>query len=185
MDAPFHITLVVGLGNPGPRYTHTHHNLGFMAIDYLAKSLGQKPGLFKKTALFEYTKTDSFILVRPRTFMNDSGPAVRAAVHHFLKKKSGLKGNFDQLLVIHDDSDIPVAKTKLVFGRGAAGHHGVSSIIQALGTKNFWRFRIGIRKNTRRAGEFVLAPIAKKDQESFQSEFRGLKEKLIEKEKVC
>lgn len=185
MDPLTHITLIVGLGNPGPRYARTYHNAGFMAVDYLAKTLGQKPLIFKKRPLFEYAKANSLILVRPRTFMNDSGGAVRAAVRYFFKGKSGNTKIFDQLLVIHDDSDIPTAKTKLAFGRSAAGHRGVSSIIQILGTKNFWRFRIGIRKNTGKAGGFVLTPMTKEDRIALQLVFRGLKEKLSEKENAC
>ncbi|MBI2642028.1 MAG: peptidyl-tRNA hydrolase [Candidatus Wildermuthbacteria bacterium] len=111
--------LIIGLGNPGKKYEKTRHNAGFMVLDVLEKKeLGVR-------------------LLKPDTFMNNSGSAVK-------KEMQKLKIKSQNLLVIHDDIDIPLGKTKVSKGSGSAGHKGVESIIQALGTKDFTRIRIGI-----------------------------------------
>jgi len=112
--------LIVGLGNPGKKYAKTRHNIGFRVVDEL-KSLNLK----------------RVILVKPKTFMNLSGKAVKSLMTKY--KVPPLN-----LWVIHDDIDLPLGKIRISVGRGAAGHKGVESIIKELGTKNFVRFRIGI-----------------------------------------
>ena len=112
--------IIVGLGNLGKKYTKTRHNLGFRVIDEL-KSLN----------------LEKAILAKPKTFMNLSGKAVKLLVARYRLPVTNL-------LVIHDDIDLPLGKIKISVGRGAAGHKGVESIIKELKTKNFVRFRIGI-----------------------------------------
>ena len=119
---PREIKLIIGLGNPGKEYEKTYHNVGFLAIDFLAKNLPIAK------------------LVKSGSYMNQSGLFVAKA-----SKKYGAKS--DQIMIIHDDADIELGKYKISFGRGSAGHRGIDSIIKSLGTKNFWRLRIGIRKN--------------------------------------
>ncbi|MDO8633420.1 MAG: aminoacyl-tRNA hydrolase, partial [Candidatus Wildermuthbacteria bacterium] len=112
--------LIVGLGNPGKKYEKTRHNAGFMVLDELEKK--------------ELPQTR---LLKPDTFMNNSGGAVK-------KEMQKLKIKNQSLIIIHDDIDIPLGKIKVSKGSGSAGHKGVESIIQSLGTKEFIRIRIGI-----------------------------------------
>ncbi len=112
--------LIVGLGNPGKKYERTRHNIGSRIIDELDFLSGEK-----------------IILSKPKTFMNLSGKAIKPLI-----KKYKIKP--DNLIVIHDDIDLPLGKIRIVKNRGAAGHKGVESIIKELKTKDFVRFRIGI-----------------------------------------
>lgn len=145
--------IIVGLGNPGEEYRDTPHNLGFAALDALAEALGFN-FKFDKKFNAEIGKThvgsEEIIFARPQTFMNLSGEAV-AAVVNFYKIKETLKaerpeeqGFTSTLLVIHDDIDLPLGAMRLSYGVGPAGHKGVISIIEKLGTKNFARLRLGI-----------------------------------------
>jgi len=113
--------LIFGLGNPGKKYQFSRHNIGARAVNELAS-----------------LKLADAILAEPATFMNESGKAVRS-----LTKRHALKT--DNLIVVHDDLDIPLGEIRIAKDRGSAGHKGVDSIIRELGTKNFVRFRIGIR----------------------------------------
>ncbi len=150
--------LIIGLGNPGSMYEKTYHNVGQLFIDYLAGADAK----FRKAKHFEYCRTNDLItddlmtLVKTLTFMNHSGTAVAAAKKHFRFKPS-------ELLVVHDDSDIPLGHFKLSFGRGSAGHQGIESVIKALRTNKFYRLRIGIRpsREVRRtkANDLVLKRI--------------------------
>lgn len=114
--------LIIGLGNPGKKYENTRHNVGFRVIDEL-----EKRKLPKKV-----------MLLKPLTFMNESGKAVKKI---FLNLKSEILN----LFVVHDDIDLPLGKIRISKNRGAGGHKGVESIINELKTKNFVRFRIGIK----------------------------------------
>ena len=132
--------IVIGLGNPGKEYEKARHNAGFMALDLFAKEHSFPPfQLVKKhNALVseESYKGVLTLLVKPQTFMNNSGKAVQSIV----------KSSPSQILVvIHDDIDILLGKMKVSEGRGSAGHKGVESIMQELETKNFTRIRIGIQ----------------------------------------
>ncbi len=158
--------LIIGLGNPdlpadrhGKEYQNTYHNVGFLFID----------GLFKIAAAGELRQGQEnlkFKILKSQVYMNKSGSFVAKEL-----KKSGMKP--DELLLVHDDSDLEIGKYKLSFGRGAAGHHGVESVITSLKTKNFWRLRIGIRPPEKKsipvgmtgkrlkAEKFVLKKISK------------------------
>ncbi len=116
--------LVVGLGNPGKKYEKTRHNIGFRVIDQL------KPLNLKGVAL-----------IKPKTFMNNSGKAVKSLLKEYKLKP-------ESLIIIHDDIDLPLAKIRIVKNRGGAGHKGVESIIKELKTKNFIRLRVGIQPKT-------------------------------------
>ncbi|MDP2598801.1 MAG: aminoacyl-tRNA hydrolase [Candidatus Liptonbacteria bacterium] len=166
------IKLIIGLGNPGPKYKDTYHNAGFLFIDNLIKNL--------RDSRFDIRISN---LLRSNVFMNESGGFVKKML-----KKSGAKP--EELLVAQDDSDLYIGEYKLAFDRGSAGHKGVQSVIDALGTKKFWRLRLGIRPDIAhrgadhalpklrwakaglpavarraRAGEFVLKKIRKEDKE--------------------
>ncbi|MFM1797884.1 MAG: hypothetical protein RLZZ117_162 [Cyanobacteriota bacterium] len=134
------LQLVVGLGNPGPRYSRTRHNVGFLALERLAAATGQA---FRQQAklhglLAEVGSGPTRLrLLMPQTFMNDSGRSVRATLDWF-----GLGA--DQLLVIVDDMDLPLGRMRLRASGSAGGHNGLRSLIQHLGGENFARLRIGI-----------------------------------------
>ena len=140
--------LIIGLGNPGKKYENTRHNVGSRVIDELK--------------LFDL---ESVVLAKPKTFMNESGKAVKN-----LLKNYHLKPN--NLILIHDDIDLPLGRIRIAKNRGAAGHKGVQSIIDELGTKNFIRFRIGIRPKVgkpRNPEKFVLQKF-NKDEEKIAGE---------------
>ncbi|MSU75374.1 MAG: aminoacyl-tRNA hydrolase [Candidatus Magasanikbacteria bacterium] len=130
--------LIVGLGNPGKEYERTRHNAGFLVLDALAGDESWSAGK-KAQALFIKTEINNkrVELLKPTTFMNNSGVAVTYAM-----KNHNLTPN--DIVVIHDDKDIPLGEFKIQRDRGAAGHNGVLSIIKHLSTKNFLRIRVGI-----------------------------------------
>lgn len=134
--------LIVGLGNPGEKYQKTRHNFGFRVIDEFREK--NNFSVFRLSKKFNaLISEDSFngkkiILAKPQTFMNNSGQTVKSLIA-FYKIKN------ENLIVIHDDLDLPLGKTKISENRGSAGHKGVQSIIDEIGTKNFTRFRLGIK----------------------------------------
>jgi PTH1 family peptidyl-tRNA hydrolase len=161
--------LLVGLGNPDKEYENTYHNVGALMLVYMKKPQAlnnltkevQEITWVKHKDLFEYVEADDAIFVRPMTYMNESGKAVREAM-----KKFGAKP--EDLTIIHDDSDIIIGNYKISFARSSAGHKGVQSIIDALKTNAFTRIRIGIRpareRQRQKAGDFALKQISKTDQ---------------------
>lgn len=130
--------LIVGLGNPGEKYAKTRHNIGFMVVDELARKLlplGKTEWRLNSKFNSEVISYKSkVILAKPQTMMNASGFAV-SKLKRFYKA---------DLWVIHDDLDLPLGKIKIVVGHGSAGHHGIDSISESLGTTEFVRFRVGI-----------------------------------------
>jgi PTH1 family peptidyl-tRNA hydrolase len=129
--------IIVGLGNPGKQYENTRHNAGFMAVEALAKELGLKWKNNKKFKA-DLSQGDDVILIKPLTFMNDSGSGVALALAYY-------KLSPEKLTVIHDDLDLELGKYKISLDSTSAGHKGVQSIIDQLKTKNFKRIRIGIK----------------------------------------
>ena len=129
--------LVVGLGNPGERYAKTRHNIGFMVLDEIIKKYVASPHVNKKLGAILYSLDKERRLLKPQTFMNSSGGPV-ANIVRFYKIEPA------DLCVIHDDVDIDFSKIKLQFGKSSAGHRGVQSIIDKLGTDEFTRVRVGV-----------------------------------------
>ena len=129
------IKLVVGLGNPGREYENTRHNAGFWFVDALARELGAS---FQKESKFhgEVAKAPGVWLLKPTTFMNRSGQAV-GAISKFYQITP------EEILVAHDEMDLPAGGVKMKVG-GAAGSNGIKDIVNHLGTKDFWRLRLGI-----------------------------------------
>lgn len=168
---------IIGLGNPGSQYALTYHNVGWQALDYLMKAAGEtmtftQKGKQKDFEFFKFSNGKNLVFIKPLTFMNETGKAVSASLKYFKVKP-------EEILVIQDDSDIELGKLKLAFGRGAAGHHGIESIIKSLKTKNFSRLRIGIRKKEtgvkrKEAGEMVLKKISPSDKSILEELFKGL-----------
>lgn len=133
--------LFIGLGNPSKKYQNTRHNLGQTIVKKLIEKYGQK----KNDLMFAISDS----------FMNESGPSVQKLVHFY-------KISPQNLYLIHDDLDLGVGEYRLQFDRGPAGHHGVESVIQSLGTQAFNRFRVGIGKPTAPipVEDYVLQPFS-------------------------
>lgn len=131
--------IVVGLGNPGERYASTRHNVGFMVLDEIIKKYVVSPHVNKKLGAILYSLDKERLLLKSQTFMNSSGGPV-ANIVRFYKLKP------ENLLVVHDEVDIPFGEVKQQFARGSAGHRGVQSIIDKLGTDTFNRVRVGVGK---------------------------------------
>src|SRR4030042_3430952 len=145
--------LVIGLGNPGKKYAQTRHNAGFVFADYFFENYREKFGFsdweFKKNlnakiSIGKIKKTKKqnpddikIILLKPQTFMNLSGEATAAARKYY-------KSKIENIIVAHDDIDLPLGKYKISKNSSSAGHNGVQTIMDILGTKNFTRIRIGI-----------------------------------------
>ena len=163
--------LIVGLGNPGEKYVGTRHNLGFDILDELVKKLDLIDWVKEDKFKSELIKTPELILVKPQTYMNNSGMAVKLLTTYYKLPQPKAGHPLDEttdLIVIHDELDLPLGKIKVRLGGAAAGHHGVESIISALGTDQFIRVRLGIGNLRTLSGEhkgqsisaekFVLEP---------------------------
>jgi PTH1 family peptidyl-tRNA hydrolase len=129
--------IIIGLGNPGEEYKNTRHNIGFEIMEKIQSDWNFSQWEFNKKFNAEISKGDDLLLVKPQTFMNLSGEAVRAILDFY-------KLTPDDIIVIHDDLDIPVGKYKIATDSSSAGHHGIENIIEKLGTQKFKRIRIGI-----------------------------------------
>lgn len=132
--------LVVGLGNPGPQYAKTRHNLGFMVADLLAGRMGAQFKVHKRSGAEIVTGRlghRPVVLAKPRTYMNESGRQVGPLAKFYSVMPA-------DIIVIHDELDIDFGRIRLKLGGGEGGHNGLRSVANALGTKNFQRVRIGI-----------------------------------------
>ncbi|MGH3118972.1 MAG: aminoacyl-tRNA hydrolase [Gaiellales bacterium] len=130
--------LIVGLGNPGPAYSHNRHNVGYWTVNRLARLHGIPLKARRLAALGEGKIGDAnVLLVKPRTFVNNSGHAVAAALKH-------AKARPENVLVVYDELDLPAGRLRLKAKGGTAGHNGLKSIAAALGTTDFPRLRVGI-----------------------------------------
>src|SRR5438132_5158476 len=154
--APTLDLLVAGLGNPGREYAQTRHNVGWMVVDELARrhdgSFRAKfSGRLAEVRLGELR----LALLEPETYMNESGRSIGAAARFF-------KAPVESLLVVHDDVDLEEGRLQTRLGGGLAGHNGLRSIAQALGTQDFLRLRIGVgrpgRGDPRSVADYVLSP---------------------------
>ena len=147
--------LIVGLGNPGKEYEKTRHNVGFMAIDHY---LGNESFKSKNNGSYyeKIINNEKIIFLKPLTYMNNSGLAVRYFSDYF-------NIDINDILVIYDDMDFDVGKYKIKSSGSSAGHNGIKSIIKHLGTENFKRIRIGISKNNVNTIDYVLGRFSKDD----------------------
>ena len=150
--------MIVGLGNPGPEYEETKHNVGFWLIDSFAKrqgiSLSEKKGEAKvgRGRLATPSGEIEFILVKPQTYMNRSGRSVRPLLHFFDLSPS-------ELMVVYDDLDLPCGRIRIRPKGSAGGHRGMASIIETVGTDEFLRLRIGIGRDPGQdPADYVLTP---------------------------
>ncbi len=154
--------LIVGLGNPGSEYAGTRHNIGFAVLDHLADAAGVRfaPDRYGDRADLRH-KGRSFILIKPCTFMNLSGKAVR----YWLEQESV---PVERLLVITDDLALPFGDLRIRAKGGAGGHNGLSSIIETMATEEFARLRFGIGNDFAkgRQSEFVLSPWSEEERQT-------------------
>lgn len=157
------IKLFVGLGNPGDQYITTRHNAGFWWVDLIAEQTNSLVSMDAKMfgTLGKLSPHNDKWLLKPATFMNASGKAVAAMAHYYKIKP-------EEILVIHDELDLPAGESKLKFGGGHGGHNGLRDIHSALGTNKYWRLRIGIDHpgDKNQVANYVLKAANKDEQSS-------------------
>ncbi len=166
--------LIVGLGNPGSKYQWTRHNAGFMVLDRFCEEAGITVARKTFSALFGEGsfQGERLLLLKPQTFMNLSGRSVNPALHFH-------KLSLQELVVIHDDLDIPFGRIKLKEGGGHAGHNGLRSLMQELGSGQFLRMRIGIGRPLHEdAADYVLNNFTKDEVASLPRVLDGAVELL-------
>ncbi len=150
--------LIVGLGNPGEEYSKNRHNVGFMILDKLANSTFKKNKKFN-AQISEFSQ--EILLVKPQTFMNNSGQTVNQMINFYKLSAT------EDLILVYDDIDIPFGEIKLRLQGGSAGHNGVKSVIQSIGTNNFQRLRFGIENeytDKYESSDFVLSNFSQTEQ---------------------
>ena len=166
--------IVVGLGNPGSRYEETRHNIGFKFVDYLDKEADLGRGI--KRAL-HYSLTDNVVLdgyivylVKPQTYMNNSGSAVKDVLNYY-------KMSPEQLIVVYDDISLPVGNFRIRKTGSAGGHNGMKSIIEHLGTKDFVRIRIGVGNKPEQwdLADYVLSRFPENESKVINANFEYIK----------
>lgn len=163
----FHLKMIVGLGNPGQKYDHTKHNVGFTVLDEISAKFQEpltKHDFEAKLTSFQYEGEKTF-LVKPLTYMNDSGRAVGPIMHYYhIEPKD--------LLVIQDDMDLPLGKLRFRTKGASGGHNGIKSIIAAISTESFNRLKVGIQHPQRsKVVDWVLTPFNETDQPVMQAAF--------------
>jgi len=157
------LQLIVGLGNPDKNLLGTRHNVGFWFIDYLSEKFGKDLILSKKfeSEAFDLEKNgENITFMKPLSYINNSGIPIKKFI-----KNTNIK--IDNILVIYDDIDLIVGKTRMKLGGSSGGHKGLDSIIEQLGSKNFWRLRIGIGKPIHKndTNNYVLGKPSNEDRE--------------------
>ena len=159
--------LIAGLGNPGKEYEKTRHNSGFLVVDKLAENLGTSITSEKWNALIASVRIngEQVTLMKPLTYMNESGSAISQAVKFY-------KLQPEDILILHDDMDIPVGALRIRKNGSGGGQKGMKSIINALGTDQISRVRIGVGHsepgNHAKVPDWVLSPVPKAEREEFE-----------------
>ncbi|HEY3289858.1 MAG TPA: aminoacyl-tRNA hydrolase [Anaerolineae bacterium] len=152
--------VIAGLGNPGKEYSRTRHNVGFNVVDHLAEKHGLRFSKMMNKALIALGDINGskVILIKPQTFMNESGAAVAPVLKYY-------KVAATAFMAIYDDLDLPVAQLRLRKMGGSGGHNGMKSLIARIGTEDFPRLRVGIGRPPGRmdAVDYVLEPFSKPD----------------------
>lgn len=165
--------IIVGLGNPGAKYSETRHNAGFMAIDYIVRQTNDKEKL-KHNALCIQTNlfNKKILLMKPQTFMNDSGRAVKEASDYY-------KVSADKIIVIFDDISLNPGQIRIRRNGSAGGHNGIKSIIEYLGTSDFPRIKVGVGAKPHPdydLADWVLSKFPPSDMKKIQSVFSFISE---------
>ncbi len=174
--------LIIGLGNPGNNHATTRHNAGFLCLDFLQKEWGGNAFQIEKKMSAEISEGQvgkhPVLLVKPSTFMNASGTAVSQLVHFY-------KLAPEDIAVIHDDLDIAPGTYKTTGSSRAAGHNGVSDVIEKLGTQDFYRIRLGIGRPAEVTGvcmpshDFVLQKFPPEELATLTALFPKVKDELL------
>jgi peptidyl-tRNA hydrolase, PTH1 family len=155
--------IIIGLGNPGRKYERTRHNAGFLAIDELARGLRFDLTQEKYHALVGRGRIggEDVLLAKPQTFMNESGRSVGAVLRYTYAKPA-------DLIVLHDELDLPLGTVRVKAGGGHGGHNGLRSLIEHLGTTDFVRVRIGVGRPApgQDAADYVLSPFLAGERET-------------------
>lgn len=161
--------LVVGLGNPGKEYEYTRHNIGFIVLNRFIENLDSKKEYPKFSSLVTESlyKDKKLLLLRPLTFMNNSGFAVASAYRFYCSE-------IESILVVHDDIDINFGEIKFKAGGGTAGHKGLESIVRSLGNLDFDRLRFGVGRPPEgvEASEYVLSEFKKNQKDEVELSVR-------------
>lgn len=156
------VRLVVGLRNPGPDYEGTRHNVGAEVVEHVVATAGEAfkrgPSRISGVTALSGVGDERTLYLLPYTSMNESGSAVRAALDYY-----GLDGS--DLIVVHDDIDLPFGRLRLQVGGGSGGHNGIRSLERALGTKEFSRLKFGVGRppGSQDPADFVLRPFTKSE----------------------
>lgn len=149
--------LIIGLGNPGPRYRNTRHNLGFLCLDEWSRAHRKS---FKSDALYEYLVLRNAVMIKPLTWMNLSGDAAKAASR---------KWEISESLVVYDDLELPLGAVRVRGGGGDGGHNGMKSLFDVLPADELKRLRLGIGKDpSRDAADYVLDEIPATDKQALE-----------------
>jgi peptidyl-tRNA hydrolase, PTH1 family len=162
---PVSLRLVVGLGNPGAEYAETRHNAGFWFCERLAGDLKVS---FAREVRYQgwlaNAREEGVWLLMPATFMNESGRAVQALAHFYRIQPA-------EMLVVHDELDLPPGRMQLRFGGGLGGHNGLKSLTAHLGTQDYWRLRVGIGHpgDRNEVVNYVLKPPRKEEREAIDA----------------
>jgi PTH1 family peptidyl-tRNA hydrolase len=166
---------VIGIGNPGDKYADTYHNIGVAFVSALADHLSAEAFSSPSGKQFAATKMGGVIIAHATTFMNHSGLGVKELCDYYDLSPS-------DIAIVHDDSDMTVGTYKITSGQRSAGHRGVDSIIQSLGTNTFSRIKIGVRPPKewfrKKAEKFVLKKISKKHLAVFDEVFEEIAQEL-------
>ncbi|MGI6278325.1 MAG: aminoacyl-tRNA hydrolase [Patescibacteria group bacterium] len=169
---------IVGLGNWKEKYQETRHNIGFLVLDQLLPQISPNKGWQKnsQTGCLE-ARGEGFLLAKPQTFMNLSGQAVKELVDFY-------KLDINNLLLVNDDLDLGFGEIRIDKNRGSAGHRGVESVIEALGTKDFWRARVGIGRPEEsekegKMADFVLEKFSQEERNSLKKVTEEVAKQLV------
>ena len=170
--------IIVGLGNPGREYAATRHNLGFMVVDELARrsGAGERRNRFHSDIVEIFDAGEKIVLLKPRTYMNLSGSAVREAINWY-------KISLDELLVVVDDIDLPFGSMRVRGRGGSGGHNGLKSIIADLGVDAFPRFRIGVGRGPGHAVRQVLSRFTSEEERVLPSVLEAAADCVLEWER--
>lgn len=169
--------VIIGLGNPGKKFENTRHNIGFLFLDFLAKEYGvsfREEKKFHSEIAEILTENGKMLLVKPTTFMNLSGTAIRSILHFY-------KLSPEDIVVVHDDVDIKSGTFKTTLSSRSAGNNGVQNIIDALGTQDFFRVRFGIGTPVETleicmpTHDYVLLPFGEEERKKFEPLFPEVK----------
>lgn len=158
------VRVVVGLRNPGSDYQGTRHNIGFEVVEHvldrLGESLGKSPSRVRAMIAHTGLSEEHTLYLAPTTFMNESGGAVSAGLSYY-------RVNTDELLVIHDDIDLPFGRLRVQVAGGSGGHNGIRSVEKSVGTKEFSRLKVGVGRppGSMDPADYVLRPFTKTERQ--------------------